>query len=485
MEFLTNLNAQINSVVWGVPMLLLLAGTGIFLSFRLRFVQFRKFGFMLQQTIGQIFVKKEVKNGALTPIQAMTTALAGTIGTGSIAGVAGAIAIGGPGAIFWMWVAALFGMCTKFCEITLAVRYRERNISGEYIGGPMYYIKNGLGQKWAWLGSAFCFFAIFASMGIGNMTQINTIATSVGSIFSSFDPAITGGQLQLIYCVIGLITAGLLALVLFGGLNRIGAVTEKLVPVMAVLYMICALIIVFSHANVMGRVFSLIFQGAFNTSAVGGGMTGVAILQVIRSGFGRGVFCNEAGLGTAPIAHASANVDHPVRQGLFGIFEVFITTFVICTLTALAILCSGFAEGFYGKTAGTDLTIMAFSSTMGAQIASIVVALSITMFAFSTILGWSLYGCRCMEYLFGTRSIKYYQIVFIIFVVIGANMELSLVWQISDNLNALMAIPNLIAIAALSPEVVRLTRDFFSRSDKPETLENGPRETEARDEKTA
>lgn len=372
METIMALSSRINGLVWGIPMLVLMVGCGIFMSSRLGFVQFRRFGYTMRNTLGKMFDKTEVEDGALSPVQAMTTALAGTVGTGSIAGVAGAIALGGPGAVFWMWVAALFGMCTKFSEITLAVRYREKNEDGEWIGGPMYYIKNGLGKHWKWLGGLFAFFAACAAFGTGNMAQINTIATSIGSIFKAFDPAFTDAQLKTVYIVVGVAGAALTALVLFGGMKRIGAVTEKLVPVMALAYVACTAIVVFGHIGQIGFVFRQIFQGAFNPSAIGGGMAGAAILAVAKAGIGRGVFSNEAGLGTAPIAHASANVKHPVQQGIFGIFEVFTATFVICTMTALAILMSGMAPQFYGKSAGTDLTILAFGTTMGTKIASIV-----------------------------------------------------------------------------------------------------------------
>lgn len=466
METIMALSSRINGLVWGIPMLVLMVGCGIFMSSRLGFVQFRRFGYTMRNTLGKMFDKTEVEDGALSPVQAMTTALAGTVGTGSIAGVAGAIALGGPGAVFWMWVAALFGMCTKFSEITLAVRYREKNEDGEWIGGPMYYIKNGLGKHWKWLGGLFAFFAACAAFGTGNMAQINTIATSIGSIFKAFDPAFTDAQLKTVYIVVGVAGAALTALVLFGGMKRIGAVTEKLVPVMALAYVACTAIVVFGHIGQIGFVFRQIFQGAFNPSAIGGGMAGAAILAVAKAGIGRGVFSNEAGLGTAPIAHASANVKHPVQQGIFGIFEVFTATFVICTMTALAILMSGMAPQFYGKSAGTDLTILAFGTTMGTKIASIVIALSIAMFAFSTILGWALYGVRSMEFLLGSKAVKPYQVIYVLMVFVGANLELALVWQIADTLNALMAIPNLIAVIALSPEVVRLTKEFFSREDQ-------------------
>ncbi len=462
MHTLTDFSVRLDTAVWGIPMLILLLGTGIFMSWRLGFLQFRRFGSIMRHTVGRLFSKHENREGTLSPIQALTTALAGTVGTGNIAGVAGAIAIGGPGAIFWMWIAALFGMCTKYAEIILAVRYRKQNVKGDFVGGPMYYIKNGLGKKWQWLAAVFCIFGMCAAIGTGCLTQINTIATSIGSVFQSFNPEIDRELLNLIYVVIGVIGAILTILVLFGGLQRIGSVTEKLVPVMAVVYIVAALAVVVSHGNRVGTVLGEIVCGAFAPSALGGGLAGTAIQQAMRAGFGRGIFSNEAGLGTAPIAHAAADVDHPVQQGMYGVFEVFADTIIICTLTALAILCSGCAPQFYGSSAGTDLTIMAFSTTFGGRAASIIIAICITMFAFSTLLSWSLYGGRCMEFLFGSRGMLAYQAIYVVFVVVGARTRLDIVWNLADSMNALMAIPNLIAILALSPVVVHLTREYFS-----------------------
>lgn len=462
MHTLTDFSVRLDTAVWGIPMLILLLGTGIFMSWQLGFLQFRRFGSIMRHTVGRLFSKHENREGTLSPIQALTTALAGTVGTGNIAGVAGAIAIGGPGAIFWMWIAALFGMCTKYAEIILAVRYRKQNAKGDFVGGPMYYIKNGLGKKWQWLAAVFCIFGMCAAIGTGCLTQINTIATSIGSVFQSFNPEIDRELLNLIYVVIGVIGAILTILVLFGGLQRIGSVTEKLVPVMAVVYIVAALAVVVSHGNRVGTVLGEIVCGAFAPSALGGGLAGTAIQQAMRAGFGRGIFSNEAGLGTAPIAHAAADVDHPVQQGMYGVFEVFADTIIICTLTALAILCSGCAPQFYGSSAGTDLTIMAFSTTFGGRAASIIIAICITMFAFSTLLSWSLYGGRCMEFLFGSRGMLAYQAIYVVFVVVGARTRLDIVWNLADSMNALMAIPNLIAILALSPVVVRLTREYFS-----------------------
>ena len=463
MEAFAKFSSSLNTFVWGVPMLALLIGTGIFLSVRLGFLQFRKFGFIMKATVGRLFQPGESREGSLTPVQALTTALAGTVGTGNIAGVAGAIAMGGPGAIFWMWAAALFGMCTKYAEILLSVHFRKTNVKGDFVGGPMYYIQNGLGKKWTWLAVLFCIFGSVAAIGTGNMTQINTIATSIGTVCTSFQPAITEEELKIIYMIIGIVASVLTILVLFGGLSRIGSVTEKLVPVMALLYIVAALIVVFTHAEAIGPVFKGILEGAFDPRAVSGGLAGVAVQQAMKAGFGRGIFSNEAGLGTAPIAHAAADVEHPVQQAMYGVFEVFADTIVICTLTALAILVSGKADAFYGGTAGTDLTIQAFSTTFGSRISSVIIAVCITMFAFSTLLSWSLYGGRCMEFIFGIKGLVVYQAIYVVFVVVGATVRLDLVWQVADTMNALMAVPNLIAVLALSPTVVKLTRDYFNR----------------------
>lgn len=463
-ELIYNISDSVNSFVWGVPTLVLLVGTGIFLSIRLNFLQFTKFSHIMKNTLGKLFEKKSSESGTLTPMQALTTALAGTVGTGNIAGVAGAISLGGPGAIFWMWIAAIFGMCTKYTEILLAVHYRERNDVGDYVGGPMYYIVKGLGKQWKWLGIIFSAFGTVAALGTGNTTQINTIATSIGSVFQAFNPDISGSDMQRIYLVIGIIGAMITILVLFGGMQRIGIVTEKLVPIMACVYIITSIIVIVTHIGSLGTVFSQIIKGAFTPASVSGGLVGVSIQQAAKAGFGRGIFSNEAGLGTAPIAHAAANVDHPVHQAMYGVFEVFMDTIVICTLTAVAILISGCADGFYGQSAGTDLTIMAFGTTFGGKLSAIIIACCITLFAFSTLLSWSLYGARCMEFIFGTNSIKVYQAIYVVFVVVGATVQLSLVWQIADTVNALMAVPNLIAVLILSPKAVELTREYFGKN---------------------
>ncbi|MEG2221326.1 MAG: sodium:alanine symporter family protein [Oscillospiraceae bacterium] len=459
MELILSINGFVNGIVWGVPMMVLIVGAGIYFTIGTGFLQFRKFGYTMKNTIGKCFKKTEAKAGAVTPFQAMTTALAATVGTGNIAGVAGAIALGGPGAVFWMWVSALFGMATKFSEVTLAIHYRERNAQGDWVGGPMYYIKNGLGKKWTWLAVLFSLFGGLAAFGIGNMTQVNTIASSVSSAIVEFIP---NANVKAIALAVGIIVAVLAALVLLGGLKRIGAVTEKLVPFMAIIYIVGTLAVICTHISHIGTVFQSIFVGAFSPQAFVGGVVGITIGEAIKKGVGRGVFSNEAGLGSAPIAHAAADTDSAVRQGLFGIFEVFADTIVICTLTALTILMSGIPIA-YGQAAGAELTISAFTTTFGGKASGIIVAIGITLFATSTILSWGLYGTRCAEFLFGSKAIKPYQILFILFIVVGATMNLATAWAIADTLNGLMAIPNLIALLALSGTVFKLTKEYFAK----------------------
>ncbi len=462
----------LNGIAWGPWMLLLLVGTGVFLSARVGFLQFRKFGYAMKHTIGKVFQKQQAGKGEVTPFQAMTTALAATVGTGNIAGVTGAIAVGGPGAVFWMWVSAIFGMVTKYSEVVLAVRYRERNEKGDYVGGPMYYIKNGLGEKWNWLGVAFSLLGALAAFGIGNMTQVNTIAGSINNAIDAFggNTAATavnllGQTVPVSSIVIGLLVAMIVALTLFGGIKRIGSVTEMLVPFMAAVYIVCALCVVFSNLGSLGKIFAMIFQGAFNAEAALGGAFGITIMTTIQKGVGRGVFSNEAGLGSAPMAHAATSETDPVKQGLYGIFEVFMDTIVICTLTALTLLC-GVEAGVditWGQNAGAELISAAFSTVFGSQIGALIIAVGIGLFALSTILSWSLYGSRCCEFLLGSKTVPVYQAIFIAVVVIGATLELELVWNIADTMNGFMAIPNLIALLGLSGVVVKLTRGYFEK----------------------
>ena len=462
----------LNGIAWGPWMLVLLVGTGIYLSARMGFLQFRKFGYAMKNTIGKLFHKQEAGHGEVTPFQALSTALAATVGTGYIAGVTGAIAVGGPGAVFWMWVSALFGMVTKYAEVVLAVRYRERNDKGDYVGGPMYYIKNGLGPKWKWLAVIFSLLGALAAFGIGNMTQINTIASSINNTIDVFggntaatSVTLFGQTVPVSSIVIGMLVAVVAALTLFGGIKRIGSVTEKMVPFMAAVYIVCALCVVFANIGSLGKIFVMIFKGAFSADAALGGVFGITIMTTIQKGVGRGVFSNEAGLGSAPMAHAATSETDPVKQGMYGIFEVFMDTIVICTLTVLTLLC-GVESGVdiaWGQSAGSELISASFATVFGDKIGSLIIAVGIGLFALSTILSWALYGSRCFEFLAGTKFVPVYQILFIIALVIGATMELELVWNIADTLNGFMAIPNLIALLGLSGVVIKLTRNHFDK----------------------
>ena len=460
----------LNGIAWGPWMLLLLVGTGVYLSCRVGFLQFRKFGYAMKNTIGKVFQKSEAGEGEVTPFQAVSTALAATVGTGNIAGVTGAICVGGPGAVFWMWVSALFGMVTKYAEVVLAVRYRERNAQGDWVGGPMYYIRNGLGKGWNWLACVFCVLGALAAFGIGNMTQVNTIASSINTAIDSFGGStaaytveLFGQTVPISSVMTGCVIAMIVGMVLFGGIKRIGAVAEKMVPVMAAIYIVASLIVVGGNIGSLGTVFGMIFKGAFSAEAALGGAFGITIMTTIQKGVGRGVFSNEAGLGSAPMAHAASSEKDPVKQGLYGIFEVFMDTIVICTLTALTLLCCAGDKIVWGESAGAELIAASFSSIFGAQMGSMLVAVGITLFALSTILSWSLYGSRCFEFLTGGKGVRAYQILFVIVVVIGATLKLDLVWNIADTLNGFMAVPNLVALLGLSPVVVKLTKAYFSK----------------------
>lgn len=458
-QTIEKINESVNSFIWGVPAMICIIGVGLILSIRTNFIQIRKFGHALKMTIGRIFEKKEASAGSMTPFQAVCTALAATVGTGNIAGVAGAIAIGGPGAVFWMWISALLGMCTKFAEVTLAVHFREKNKAGDYVGGPMYYIKNGLGKKWMWLAYLYAAFGVATVFGTGNATQVNTITTAIDSALLNYD-IISESSVDTINLIIGVIITLLVGAVLLGGVKRIGKVTEKLVPFMAILYIILGVgVIAFNFKNLPG-VFQSIFEGAFHPSAFTGGIIGSFFLSM-KKGVSRGIFSNEAGLGTGSIAHACADTDKPVQQGLFGIFEVFADTIIICTLTAMIILCSGISVN-YGVDAGAELTISGLVSTYGNAV-SIFTAIALCCFAFSTILGWGLYGARCLEFICGEKVLKPFMIVYSLVAIIGATADLGLIWGISDTCNGLMAIPNLVALFLLSGTVAKLTKEHFKK----------------------
>lgn len=460
LQTIESINSAVNSFIWGVPAMICIIGVGLLLSFRTKFIQVRKFPDAIKSTIGRMFSKneKDASHGAMTPFQAVCTALAATVGTGNIAGVAGALAIGGPGAIFWMWVSAFLGMCTKFSEVTLAVHFREKNAHGDYVGGPMYYIKNGLSKKWHWLATAYAIFGVITVFGTGNATQVNTITAAINSAFLNFH-LISEEQTSTCSLIIGIIIAVLVGLVLLGGIKRIGKVTEKLVPFMAVLYIVLALGVVLLNIKNLPSVFVSIIEGAFNPKAVTGGVVGSFYLSVTK-GVARGIFSNEAGLGTGSIAHACADTDEPVKQGFFGIFEVFADTMIICTLTALTILCSGVTVN-YGQAAGAELTISGFTSTYGGWV-SIFTAIAMCCFAFSTILGWGLYGARCLEFLSSEKIIKPFMIAYSLVAIVGATMDLGLLWSIAETFNGLMAIPNLVALFLLSGTLIKLVKEHFA-----------------------
>lgn len=461
LETITNVNGAVNGFIWGIPAMICIIGVGMYLSIGTGFIQLRRFVYSIKHTLGKVFEKKEAESGSMTPFQAVCTALAGTVGTGNIAGVAGAIAIGGPGAVFWMWISALLGMCTKFSEVVLAVHFRERNAKGDWVGGPMYFIKNGLPKKWHFLAVFFSIFGTVAVFGTGNATQINTIVTAIDSVFLNYELA-AESSLPKINLVLGILLAVCVAMVLLGGIRRIGSFTEKLVPFMAVFYIILALGVVIMHIGRVPAVFVSIFAGAFNPQAFTGGIVGSMFISM-RRGVSRGIFSNEAGLGTGSIAHATADTGHPVQQGLFGIFEVFTDTIVICTLTSLVILCSGVPITF-GEAAGADLTISGFVLSYGRWV-SLFTAVALICFAFSTTIGWGLYGARCVEYLFGTGTIRPFLVVYALVSIIGATLDLGLLWDISDTFNGLMVIPNLIAVFLLSGTVFKLTKDYFTDVD--------------------
>ncbi len=468
-EMIEKVNGAVNGFVWGIPMLLLLVGTGILMTFLTKGFQLSHIGHWFKNTLGSIFTDKHItkhtdkEDRSISQFQSMCTALAATIGTGNIVGVATALIIGGPGAVFWMWVVAFFGMMTNFSENVLGIYYRRKNNDGEWSGGAMYYLRDGLGAKkgmkqvGAILAVLFSVFCLMASFGIGNMSQINSIAGNMKAAFK-IPEVVTGIVLMIIA-----------ALVILGGIKRIASVTEKLVPFMALLYIVGALIIVISNIENIGAAFTSIFKGAFHLKAAGGGFVGAGIKQALTWGMKRGVFSNEAGLGSSVMVHASSNVKEPVRQGMWGIFEVFADTIVVCTLTALTVLTSGLID----LNTGAVLTDVADSALVGEAFATVFgvagpafIAIAILLFAFSTVLGWSHYGTKAFEYLFGDNKTTIYRVIFIVFILCGATMSLDLAWDLSDTFNGLMAIPNLIGVLTLSPIVVKITKNYVERKIK-------------------
>ncbi|MCG9695511.1 sodium:alanine symporter family protein [Shewanella sp. Isolate11] len=452
MEGITEFVSMINGFVWGTPMLVMILGVGLFLSFGLKLMPILKLGtgFKLLWS-GRIPDKDKNMKGEISPFNALMTSLSATIGTGNIAGVATAIFIGGPGALFWMWCTALVGMATKFSEAVLAVKYREVDDNGNHIGGPMYYIKNGLGSKWAWLGTAFALFGSFAGFGIGNTVQANSVADALSSNFG-VPTWVTGVILML-----------LVGAVLVGGIKRIADVAGKLVPLMTVFYITAGLAVLVVNASEIPAAIELIVHSAFNPVAAQGGFAGAAVWAAIRFGVARGVFSNEAGLGSAPIAHAAAQTNNPVAQGLVAMLGTFIDTLIVCSITGLAIVVSG---AWTSGENGAALTSFAFSQAL--PLGNYIVAIALSVFAFTTILGWSVYSEKCVQYLFGVRAVKPFRFIWILVVPLGAVSSLDFIWLLADTLNAMMAIPNLTALALLSPVVFGLTRDYFIKKRQQE-----------------
>ena len=460
MEWLIDFfTGPLNTAAWLYIFLPCTIVGGLYLTVRNRGLQFRKFGLVLKNTLGKMFERQTAGEGAVTPLQAVTTALAATVGTGNIVGTSQAIALGGYGAVFWLWIAALLGMIIKYSEVVLSIRFRERDAKGDWVGGPMYYVKNGLGRSWQWVGTLFAVFAGLACFGIGNMSQVNSIVGSLNNAIDAFIPA-AAGERNLLNLIFGLVIAALVGLILFGGIKRIGAVAEKLIPFMSILYIVFALVVILGHAGNILPAFGKIFATAFTPKALGGAAAGIALKQTIVWGLRRSAFSNEAGLGSAAIAHAAADTPGPVQQGLYGVFEVFADTIVICSLTALTIICSGVDIPF-GTYVNSELVASAFATIFGVKFASVFVAVALMLFAFTTVLGWSLYGSRCAQYLFGLKFMKAYQAAFIVVIVIGAVAKLDVVWNIADTFNGLMAIPNFIALFALSGVVAKLTKEYF------------------------
>lgn len=446
MDLLINISKNISNFVWGPYMLILLVGSGIYLTLGLKGITVRKIFYAFKMLFEGRDKDSQEGEGDITPFQALMTSLAATVGTGNIAGVATAIFMGGPGAVFWMWITAFFGMATKYSEAVLAVKYREKKDTGNFAGGPMYYIKNGMGEKWNWLGGAFSLFAAFAAFGIGNTVQSNSVARAAEQ------------AINMPYWLTGLILMILTYIVIIGGIERIAEVTEKLVPAMAIVYVLGSIWIILVNVGQLGGAFSLIFKSAFNGHAAVGGFTGAVIAQAVRFGVSRGVFSNEAGLGSAAIAHAATTTKKPVRQGIVGMLGGFLDTIVVCTLTALVIIMSG--AWTTGET-GAELTTIAFNKGLPGP-GGLIVAFGLVFFAFSTILTWSYYGEKSVEYILGTKAIKPYRYLFVIMLFVGAVGNLKVVWALADVMNGLMIIPNLIALLALSPVIFKETKKYFS-----------------------
>ena len=477
LQIITDINNAVNNFVWGWPALILLAVTGVLMTCLTRFFQVAHIGHWMKQTIGAIFRQKDVrshtKDKSISQFQSLCTALAATVGTGNIVGVAGAIIVGGPGAVFWMWLIAFFGMMTNYSENVLGIFYRRKNSAGEWSGGAMYYLRDGLGARkgcktigmvLAVLFSVFCF---LASFGIGNMTQINSISGNMDAVFG------------IPTWVTGIVIVILAGLVVLGGLKRIASVTEKIVPFMVILYIIGSIVIFCTNLSMVGPVFAAIFKGAFALKAAGGGVVGYGVKLAIEQGMKRGVFSNEAGLGSSVMVHSSSNVKEPVRQGMWGIFEVFADTIVVCTLTAFTVLSSGLVDLETGVTvaeyAGTELSKANLVSTVFSMhfgfAGAAFVAISVMLFAFSTCLGWSHYGSKACEFLFGEKITKIYQVIFVLATFGGAVMGENLAWDIADTLNGMMMLPNLVGVLVLSPVVIAITKNYVDRKLRGKDIE--------------
>ncbi len=471
LKIIEDVNDALNAFAWGPIMLVLLVGTGIFLTVRTRCIQVTKFGWIMKNTVGKLFKKSDKDHGNnLSPFQAVTTALAGTVGTGNIAGVTGAIFMGGPGAVFWMWVSAFFGMCTKYAEIALAMKFRSTDDEGVHKGGPMYYIEKGLGKNWKWLAAIFAVLGGLASFGIGNIAQSSEISGAIVGLagMTGKDSAST------VSLIVGIVLAIVVAIVVLGGVKRIGQVTSLIVPFMAIFYILAGIILIIMRITDIPAAFVAIFKSAFSFEAVGGGIFGYAIMIAMRQGVARGVFSNEAGLGSAPIAHAASSTEEPAEQAIWGVFEVFFDTIVICTITGLAVVLSGVLntpgglDAFASKGAAA---VAAFNTILPGTIGGIVIQVSLIFFALSTILSWSYYGERCWGYLSNNNKVVniIYKVIFILVCIVGATGSGTLMWDISDTLNGLMALPNLVALLLLSGTVAKITKDYF-RKDQPQHL---------------
>lgn len=450
------INLLVNSYVWSTPSLILILCVGLYLTIKLNFIQLTKFTYVIKKTIGKTFKSKKNDNEGITPFQSLCTALAGTIGTGNMAGVAGAIALGGPGAVFWMWISSILGMAIKFVEVSLAIIFREINNEGEYVGGPMYYIKNGLGKKWLILSYFFAICCILASFGMGNAVQVNTITTSIQSILNMYNISY---NLKFLKLLIGITLTTSVAVILIGGIKRLAKVCEKIIPLMSILYITLSIGVIIINIDYLPLAFSQIIKGAFNPKSITCGVVS-SIFMTVGKGMSRGVFSNEAGLGSASIAHCSSSEKSPVIQGFWGIFEVFFDTIVICSLSAFVIICGLKGNITYGKDLGIFLTLSGFVNVYGKWI-TIPITISLISFAISTILGWGFYGVRSFEYVFGQKFVKVYLLIFSLVCIMGAMGSLSFVWNISDTINGLMMIPNLISIILLSPYAIRETKHYF------------------------